>query len=204
MKKRFLTIFALVIFAAGAVNAQEFKKFRVGTGLGYAKPGGKGAGGGLLWALEPGYRVNDQILANLRIEGAIVTRGTVTDTGGDFDVAGISSYTLNGQYYFNNNGFRPFAGLGFGMFSLAGVSMSATTSGASSASASAAQSKIGFYPRLGFDAGHFTFCIDYNFLPNTEATATVSSGTGTTTTTYEFKNSYIGFRIGGYFGGGRK
>lgn len=197
--KKITTVLCLVLIGTLAVNAQEFKKFRVGTGLGYAKPGGKGAGGGILWALEPGYRVSDQILANLRIEGAAVVRGTVEDTGADFDVAAIGSYTLNGQYYFSNNGFRPFVGVGFGLYNLAAVTVESSSTGGG-ASGAASESKFGFYPRLGFDAGHFTLNIDYNLIPNTEAT--VTSGTGNTT--MEFKNSYIGIRLGGYFGGGRK
>jgi hypothetical protein len=189
--KKISTVLFLILFAAVAVNAQEFKKFRVGVGAGYAMPGGEGSGGGVLFTVEPGYRVNDQILANFRWESAAVIRGTVNDTGADLDVAGIGSYTFNGQYFFSTENFRPYVGVGFGMFSLAAVSASATTGGGS-AVAAASESKFGFYPRIGFDAGHFTLNIDYNFIPNTTAG------------TEEFKNSYIGIRLGGYFGGGRK
>ena len=196
--KKISTVLVLVLFTAVAVHAQEFKKFRVGTGLGYAMPGGSGAGGGILWALEPGYRVNDQILAQLRIEGALIVRGTVDETSASFDIAGISSYTVNGQYYLMDGNFRPYVGLGIGMFSIAAASVSGSSSGGGVSET--AGTKFGFYPRLGFDAGHFTLNLDYNFVPNTEAVIT----SGTTSTTTEFKNSYIGIRVGGYFGGGRK
>jgi outer membrane protein W len=196
--KKITTVVAIILFAAVAVNAQEFKKFRVGIGAGYAKPGGEGSGGGVMWALEPGYRVTDQILANLRIEGAAVIRGTADATSASLEVAGIRSYTLNGQYFFSTNDFRPFVGVGVGMFSLAAAKIEATSSG-SAGEAAAAETKFGFYPRLGFDFKHFNITIDYNFIPPTEATVT----NGTTTVDTEFKNSYIGFRIGGYFGGGR-
>ena len=56
------------------------------------------------------------------------------------------------------------------------------------------ETKFGFYPRVGFDAGHFTLSIDYNIVGNSK----VSGMDG------EFKNSYLGIRLGGYFGGGRK
>lgn len=197
--KKITSVLCFVLFAAVAVNAQEYKKFRVGVGLGYAKAGGNGGGGGVLFAVEPGYRINDQILANFRWESAAVVRGTVNDTGADFDVAGIGSYTLNGQYFFGTTGFKPFVGVGLGMFSLAAVTVEASGSGSAGAGA-ASETKFGFYPRLGFDAGHFTFCIDYNFIPNTKADAVA----GSTEPAYEFKNSYIGFRLGGYFGGGKK
>lgn len=186
--KRISTVLLLVALTAAGAVAQEYKAFRVGVGLGYANASGKGAKGGLLWALEPGYRVNDQILANLRIEGAIVARGSATETEASLDVAALGSYTLNGQYYFNNNNLRPFVGVGLGMYSLAAASMEVNSGGTVSQQVVASANKIGFYPRVGFDAGHFTLCLDYNIVPETDG----------------IKNSYLGIRIGGFFGGGRK
>ena len=185
--KRISTVMLLIVLTTAAAVAQEYKAFRVGIGLGYANASGKGAKGGVLWALEPGYRVNDQILANLRIEGAVIGRGYADETSASVDVAALGSYSLNGQYYFNNNNFRPYVGAGFGLFSLASASVSAGTTGGSSTVVAAAN-KIGFYPRVGFDVGHFTLNIDYNIVPETEG----------------IKNSYLGIRIGGFFGGGRK
>ncbi|MGC1241062.1 MAG: hypothetical protein WA874_05725 [Chryseosolibacter sp.] len=185
--KRISTVLLLILVTAAGSFAQEFKAFRVGTGLGYAMASGKGAKGGVLWALEPGYRVNDQILANFRIEGAVIGRGYADETSASVDVAALGSYSLNGQYYFNNNNFRPFAGLGVGLFSLAAVSVDASAGGGST-EAVAAANKVGFYPRLGFDAGHFTLNLDWNIVPETNG----------------IKNSYIGIRFGGFFGGGRK
>lgn len=185
--KKISTVLMLIAFTAAAAVAQEYKAFRVGLGLGYANASGKGAKGGVLWTLEPGYRVNDQILANLRIEGAVIGRGYADETSASIDVAALGSYTINGQYYFNNNSLRPFVGVGLGMYSLAAVSVSANQTGGSS-EAVAAANKIGFYPRVGFDAGHFTLNLDYNIVPETSG----------------IKNSYLGIRIGGFFGGGKK
>ncbi|MFZ6012095.1 MAG: outer membrane beta-barrel protein [Bacteroidota bacterium] len=186
MKK--ITIFLFVaVLSTFAAKAQEFKKFRVGIGGGYASASGKGAKGGVLLYVEPGYRVMDQLIVNLRMESAIIARGSATDTEADLDVAGLGSYTLNAQYYFNNNDFRPFAGAGFGLFSLAAVSIDAGQGGGS-VTAAAASNEFGFYPRVGFDYKHFTLSIDYNVVPETN----------------DIKNSYIGIRIGGFFGGGRK
>ncbi len=185
-------LFALAMLFSVAANAQEFKKFRVGLGAGYAIPGGSGAKGGLLWTLEPSYRVNDQLAVGLRIEGAVLVRGFSEDISDDvdLDIAGISSYTLTGQYYFNNNSFRPFVGAGLGMFSLAAVK--AEVDGEGTLTAAASETKFGFFPRVGFDAGHFTLALEYNLIPATEVGEA------------EIKNSYIGIRIGGFFGGGRK
>lgn len=186
--KRIATVMALLVVTTAAAVAQEYNQFRVGLGLGYASATGKGAKGGALFYLEPGYRVSDQILVNLRAEWAVIGRGYVEESSASVDVAALGSYTLNGQYYFNNNNFRPFVGVGFGSFSLGAVSVSASAGGGSSSNVVAAANKIGFYPRVGFDAGHFTMSIDYNIVPETEG----------------IKNSYIGVRLGGFFGGGKK
>jgi hypothetical protein len=193
MKKVFLLSSLLLLFAIAA-SAQEYKKFKVGVGAGYAIPGGNGAKGGVIFSVEPSYRLTDQIALGFRWEAAAIVRGfseSVPSTI-DLDVAGISSYTLNGNYYFSNNSFRPFVGAGFGMFSLAAVKYS--ESGSSSTEAVQAESKMGFYPRVGFDAGHFTLTLDYNIIPSSKLEGSDA----------EFKNSYIGIRVGGFFGGGRK
>jgi outer membrane protein W len=187
MKKISTVLMFMVVTAAGAL-AQEYQAFRVGVGLGYAMASGSGAKGGVLVTLEPGYRVTDQILLNLRIEGAIIGRGYANESGAEVDVAALASYTLNGQYYFNNNKFRPFAGAGFGTYSLASTSVAVSAGGETETAVVAAANKFGFYPRLGFDSGHFTFALDYNIVPETNG----------------IKNNYIGIRVGGFFGGGKK
>jgi hypothetical protein len=187
MKKVYILL--LFVLATGVVaNAQEFKKFKVGIGAGYAMASGEGASGGVLWYLEPAYRIKDELSVGLRIEGAIITRGLSESTDLSIDVAGISSYTVNGQYYFSNNSFRPFVGVGLGMFSLAAVKVDGF------GEAAASETKFGFYPRVGFDLGHFNVSIDYNIIPASEIEGS----------DVEFKNSYLGIRIGGFFGGGRK
>ena len=191
MKK--ITLFCLALLTAAAVNAQEYKPFKLGVGLGYAKPGGQGAGGGVLFGIEPAYRVNDALAVGLRMEWAAVIRGLSTSMDSyDASAAAIGSYTLNGQYYFSNNTFRPFVGAGVGLFSLAAVSVGVDSQ--SGSAGAAAESKIGFYPRIGFEAGHFNFTIDYNLIGKTTFEGS----------DLEMKNSYIGFRIGGFFFGGRK
>ena len=191
MKK--IYILALLITSIGiTVHAQEFKKFKVGLGLGYASASGEGASGGILVYLEPAYRINDNILVGLRMESALVTRGYSEDVGNaTFDVAAIGSYTVSGQYYFNTNKFRPFVGAGLGVFSLAAVKVDDGSS--TSQTAVKSESKFGFYPRVGFDFGHFNMSIDYNIIPKSEV-----EGAG------DFKNSYLGVRVGFSIGGGRK
>ena len=175
-----------------AANAQEFKKFKVGLGAGYAMASGEGSSGGALVYVEPAYRLSDAFSLAFRFETAVITRGfsSSLSPSESVDVAAIGSYTVNAQYYFNNNNFRPFAGVGLGLFDLAAVSVD-TGAGVSN-TALASESKFGLYPRVGFDWGHFSMSLDYNYIPNSSAGSN------------EIKNSYFGIRIGGFFGGGRK
>lgn len=186
--KRISTVLVFMVVTAIGALAQEYQAFRVGVGLGYAMASGSGSKGGALFYLEPGYRITDQILLNLRMEGAVVGRGFANEVSAEIDVAAIASYTLNAQYYFNNNKFRPFVGAGFGTYSLASTSVAVNVGGQTETGVVASANKFGFYPRVGFDSGHFTMSIDYNVVPET----------------YGIKNSYIGIRVGGYFGGGKK
>lgn len=183
-----------MIVCALQANAQDYKKFRVGLGVGYASASGEGAKGGVILALEPGYRIQDKILVNLRVESAAIVRGTTEQVNGlDIEVAAIGSYTLNGQYYLRAAGFRPYAGFGFGVYTLSAITVEDNGGTGGDVDVAAAESKFGFYPRIGFDAGHFNFNIDFNILPQTE-------GIGGS----EFKNSYIGFRLSAFIGGGAK
>lgn len=155
-------------------------------------PGGEGAGGGVLFAFEPAYRVNDAIAVGLRLEWAAVIRGLSesVDTY-NASAASIGSYTINGNYYLSNGGFRPFVGAGVGLVKLAAVGVGVSSGGG--AVGAAAETKIGFYPRIGFEAGHFNLTIDYNIIGKTTFEGS----------DLEMKNGYIGVRIGGFFLGGR-
>ena len=197
--KKLSLLFALCVLLSVAAHAQEYKKFKVGLGAGYAVPRGKGAKGGILAYLEPSYKLQDQIQLGLRLEWAALVGGFSEDLGSSVSlkVSSTTSYTLNGQYYFNNNGFRPFVGAGFGMYGIKGADLTVTSdpdepNGGTITMAD--ETKFGFYPRIGFDAGYFTLSLDYNIVG-----ATKTEGSD-----IKMKNSYIGIRFGGFFGGGKK
>lgn len=194
--KTYLTLFCCLLISFSTAVAQDLKPFKVGIGVGYAAPGntGAGAGGGALFFIEPAYRASDNVSIGLRLESAIIARGI--KGVGDNDVSGDASsnvsYTLNTQYYFNDNYVRPFIGAGLGLFSLASVKFN-TQSPDNSVNANEvkAETRFGFYPRIGIDAGHFNFTIDYNFIPKTDI-----PGIG------EVRNNYLGIRAGFSIGGG--
>ena len=192
--QRFATALLLLLVAASA-QGQDFKKFKVGIGVGYGVP--SDGDGGVLVYLEPMYRLQDKIAVGLRMESAAFLGQPISGTPYTTSAFGIGSYTASGQYYFGNGTFRPFVGAGLGIYQLAAVS---SDLGGSNVNLSAAASVFGFYPRIGFDLGHFNVLIDYNLIP--EQTTDVSSGGfGTTKNTSNY--SYIGVKIGASIGGGK-
>ncbi|HET8859420.1 hypothetical protein [Marivirga sp.] len=186
MKK--LLLLAILAISINFVSAQDYKPFQLYLGVGYTVPQG---GGGVLFDVEPAYRINDQIAVGLRWESAAMARVVGEE---EASISGTSSYTLNGKYYFSNDKFRPYAGFGLGAFSLASVSVSGAGAGAG------AETKIGFYPRIGFDFGHFNINIDYNFIPSSEIDGVDSNGDPAT---FDVANSYLGIRIGAFIFGGK-
>jgi hypothetical protein len=199
--KKITSVLCFILLAAVATHAQDnFKKFRVGVGTGYAMPSGDGASGGVLFFMEPGYRINDAIIVNLRMEFAAMARGIEGADDGDFDVTTSGSYTLNAQYYLKPDGFRPFVGAGFGTYACKGAKVSGDGGSISASDAN----KIGFYPRIGFDAGHFQLSLDYNIVGATKDEVTFDFDGVEITEKTEQKNSYFGIRLGVTIGGGAK
>lgn len=186
MNKTLITL-SLILIAAMSANAQEFNQVKVGLGFGYASPAD--GGGGICLYLEPGYRINDQISVQLRLESAAMAKvvdgnqGTVTANG---------SYTVNGQYYFGTNKVRAYAGLGLGLYGVANASVSSSGGGQLDGG-----SVLGFYPRVGVDVGHFNFLFDYNIVGSSPYTANNGEE-------FDVKNSYFTLKAGFTIGGGKK
>jgi outer membrane protein X len=185
MKKLlFCLSFLIVTFFA---NAQEttFKPFKFDIALGYGVPGGSGSKAGLIFALEPKYALNHNLTFGLRWEGAVMVRATMYANGeavkGDAKASG--SYLLTGDYYFNTNSFRPFAGIGAGLYRNAAVNLESDNMEADMQTSS----NFGFAPRVGFEYGHFRTAIEYN----------VAGKSGT------INNNYLGIKLGFFIGGGR-
>jgi hypothetical protein len=197
MKKLFFAIIAVMIVSL-SLNAQDYKPFKVDIAVGYAVPGGSGAKGGVLFAIEPKYAVIDQINVGLRFEGAILARGYAGDDVADdmgIDVKASGSYILTGDYFYTaKRGFRAFSGIGTGLYSIAAASVTTTDE---EVVAVGGGSKFGGLVRSGFEAGHFRFAVEYNLIPKTKMTTESNK-------TIESKNGYIGFKIGATIGGGKK
>jgi outer membrane protein X len=183
MKQAITLAFALFIFQL--VNAQEksdriFKKFKVDVSLGYAIPQESTGGGtkaGALFAIEPKYAVMEEVSVGLRMEAAVMAN--INEAGQSGSAKANASYLATGDYYFSNKKFRPFAGVGAGIFTYASVSNASDNLDNIPVS-----SKFGFMARGGFEYGHLRIGVEYNFVAD--------------------KAGYLGLKIGTCIGGGRK
>jgi len=200
--KRVLFV-GLALVAISTANAQKsegsYKPFKVDVAFGYAIPQGSGAKGGVLFAIEPKYAVQPQLSVGLRLEGAVMAHGWVSNDGESLSakVATSSSYLLTGDYYFSNNTFRPFAGAGLGLYKLASASFDdASSTDVSFASAT----KFGGMIRAGFEVGHFRLGLEYNLVGKT--TEKFDDGTSNPPSVSS-KNGYLGIKLGFFFGGGK-
>lgn len=189
----------LLCLAAFSASAQEFKPFKVNLSVGYAKPLGAGASGGVLLALEPKYSLNDNLELGLRLESAIVARAisfnNQTETG-DAEVKGLGSYLLTGNYFISTENFRPYVGVGAGLYNVAGTTVTVVNGTANEDYVVQAESKFGFMGRAGFKAGHFNLAVEFNAVPK--------SSSKLQSVTLESKNAYIGVKLGVDIGGGRR
>jgi hypothetical protein len=181
MKKLLLLIaLAGVSFFAHA-QSTTYKAFKVDVDLGYAIPSnGTGTKAGATFTIEPHYRITDDFALGLRFEGAAL--GYVDQASIKAKVSLLTSYCPTAEYYFMKGGFRPFAGAGAGLFSQKAVAESKNLGDGSTVGAST--TKFGFFPRIGFETGHFRMAATYDVLGN--------------------NSNYTSFSFGFFFGGGKK
>jgi hypothetical protein len=191
--KKVLTI-ALGLLSFGAI-AQDFKPFKVNASIGFAKPIGPGSAGGFLLSTEPKYGLNDQIDLGLRVEAAFMGRavevaGKLAESSFRFS----GSYLLTGTYLLTTTDFRPYVGVGAGLYSTGGLSFSESGDIGGQFSR-----KLGAMARVGFKYGHLNMGVEYNYVPTTQYTVNLINNTAAAVKAF---NSYLGFKIGFDIGGG--
>ena len=206
--KKLLLIGAIVCFslmaraqssAPSSSSSSEYHAFKVDLTLGYAIPpsnsstSGDKIKAGVTFGIEPHYRLSDALAIGLRIEGAGLaygnTSGSGENTSGSANVSVIYSYCPSIEYYLLKGGFRPFIGAGAGIFDQGSVTVSGSDQGTNNTGYVSVGSKFGFFPRAGFEVGHFRLSAEYNILGN-DANGNSSN--------------YAAFNIGFFFGGGKK
>lgn len=137
------------------------------------------------------------LAVGLRMEAAVIARFSGYDAEGypnEASVKAAGSYLLTGDYYFSDNySFRPFGGIGAGIFSLASAEVTSTSEAVSGGS------KFGGMIRGGFEMKHFRLGIEYNIVPKTNIIGFDSDGNEAT---LKSKNGYLGLKLGFCIGGG--
>lgn len=180
----FLTFTAFTL----ALNAQSttYKAFKVDLGIGYAIPTASGSGtkAGVTFTLHPHYRLTDDLALGLRFEGAALGYKRQSGDNVDIKLSVLTSYCATGEYYLSQNNFRPFVGAGLGVFTRSAEVHADNINGGEVNSTKSSGSNFGFFPELGFEAGHFRMSADYDIV----------GGNG----------SYFAIKIGVFFGGGKK
>jgi len=176
--KKFFLVPLFVLALSLSANSQDFKPFRLDAGAGYGIPFPEGLNGGLLFYVEPKYEIAPQISVGIRWEGSLF--------GGAEEGVSIklsAGYMATGDYYFNNESFRPFVGIGAGVFAVGGMDIeeegeTIKGEGATNFAAMA---------RVGFDYSHFRLTASYNHA-FTEGKAF----------------NFIALTVGFYIGGGKR
>jgi outer membrane protein X len=169
MKK--VLILSVALFLGIGATAQDFKPFRVDGGVGYGVPFTEGLDGGVQFYVEPKYEVIPQLSVGIRWEGSLFA-------GGD-EVNLSSAYMATGDWFFNNNKFRPFVGLGLGAYSIAKADIDLSTGDFKN------KNNFGALLRAGFDISHFRFALSYTY------------GGKVVEETFHFFGATVGFYIGG-------
>ncbi|WP_165921901.1 outer membrane beta-barrel protein [Natronoflexus pectinivorans] len=191
-----ILVIAILVSVTSAFSQSElYKPFKVDVGFLYASPmGGDDVSGGIGFYIEPKYNYTDNIALGLKLEWAIL--GSSDVEGMDVSVSGIGTYQLTGDYYFNTNRVRPFAGLGVGLYSLGSVDFKADVNdpndiwGDELGMSLDYGTKFGFAPRVGVVLGSFRVGMEYNVITGIDSAL-------------ESRN-YLSFKFGFEIGGGKK
>jgi outer membrane protein W len=182
MKKLLLLSAFMGLAILAKAQSTTYHAFKFDIGIGYASPTANSNGGtkaGATFTLQPHYRLSDDFALGLRLEGAGLGYVDNSATSDKAKVHLLESYCATGEYYLMKGGFRPFVGAGAGFFA-----QSALQKESGSEQLVASSTNFGFFPEVGFEAGHFRMSADYDVAGS--------------------NNNYVAVKIGFFFGGGKK
>ncbi len=185
MKK--ILLISIVLLSISA-SAQQYRKFLFAIDVGILN---KKSFPISSFTLEPGYRISDKMLIGFRIEatGFISSMGSTNQS--------LGSMGINAHYYLKQSRVRPFAGLGIGLYNPSNNFIMNSTDNLNQ------RNGLGFYPRIGMEAGHFRVMMEYNLIQPMKDY--ISYDIPTTSGHYENINkSYFSIKIGVFLGGGKK
>ncbi|MBS1541933.1 MAG: hypothetical protein JSS73_14875 [Bacteroidetes bacterium] len=182
--------FLLFVCSSIITSGQKFKTVRVGAGLGVFTSTSNANNGWLIF-IEPSYRTSDNFFVGFRYEGAYNKSMSVL------------SYSFNGQYYFSSNTsrVRSFVGLGAGLYIADYNSIGSFNTNLETA---LGKTSFGFYPRVGFDFGHFSLSVDWNISSESKVTFIEYLVGGSKVYAANVNPSYLSIRGSICLGGGKK
>ena len=193
-----------VILFLGLINlgyAQQERRFRTGFDIGLGV--GSGESAGFLFAIEPKYNLKDNLNVGFRFEVAGIVKELHYNQGEVSDAIVQANYSFMGtsDYYFHKQGgnsFVPFVGGGIGFHAVGNVYFTGDEyDDNATAYNTKAQSAFGGMIRGGFEWGKFRLTAEYTFIPQTDLQDIDGFVIG------KAKNSYFGFNLGFYLGGGK-
>jgi hypothetical protein len=182
---RVLTVFLLLISTASF--SQTYRRVTFGTGTGFAFSNVYGP----LLFLEPAYHISDAWSVGARLEGGLVSlRNNLTLVG---------SYTVNGHYFFSQNTFRPFAGIGLGIYAVE------TGPEKCDCKTDASRNQFGAYPSIGFNYRHLLVKMEYNLVAGGHImTTSIIPGSSGIPEAKFVKPDYLILKFGVLIGGGKR
>ena len=186
MKKTLLTIL-LLVSSIMAIQAQEFKPFKVDVGMNLTAALGNTSGSGIGGYLEPRFSSNDHLTFGLRLESAGFSSGNISINSQEVDIssANVRKMAFITEYFFNTAQVRPFIGFGLGVYQRQSYDVNISLTSVNVGDLNRSRTNFGFAPRVGINAGHLRLSGMMNFTGNEIA-------------------NYFSLNIGFEFGGGRQ
>jgi len=159
MKKFFFL--AMLCCCAFLAQAQKLEgTLKADISVGYAIPTeGFGVKPGVMFTVEPHYYVTDNFVAGLRFEGALLGYQAETD---DELFSFFGSTILTGDYYLSKSKFKPFIGLGAGLYTRHYIYPDDNYDDNQAYDSGYGAIKLGFMGRAGFEVGHIRLTGSYN------------------------------------------
>lgn len=159
---------------------------------------------GLFLNVEPTLKVLQHAYMGVRFGVTLNSQKFEIDNNSQFyineeDDHAVISFVPTFDYYFNENNFRPYLGLGTGIFVLSDIDAFPIAANPSDDEYKIhVDNQIGILIRGGFELGKLRFGLEYNYIhkadiaiPNSQIIGTVDS-------------SYFGLSIGYTIGGGKR
>jgi len=139
-------------------NGREYKLYKHEISLGFVKPLKNTAG--ISFTTEPKFSVIDNLAIGLRLEGSLwINTNSERIQSLDGDAIFSFSTVPTVDYYFSKNLFRPFVGIGYGLYFYPSSNGNYTYKNSTSIGM---DNNTGLMIRGGFEVGHFRLGVNYN------------------------------------------